>query len=250
MDQAPAFSFDMSYCGVPPTPDALWGRWNFEPGLMIGLALVALAGLALLRGASMHRWMAFAAAWTLALVLFVSPLCALTIALFSARVGHHVALTMGVAPLLALALPTHWGRGLPLPLALALSTLALWLWHAPDLYTSAFSHPAIYWAMQMSLLGSFAWLWLGLLRSALPFAAGVTALLSAMQMGMLGALLVFAGQPLYLPHLATSLAFGIPPLDDQQLGGLIMWVPANLPLLALVLWRLFDVLGGRQAEAQ
>lgn len=250
MDQASAFSFDMSYCGPPALPDDLWARWNVEPGLLTGLVAAALIGVFLLRSATRGRQMAFAGAWLFAAILFVSPLCALTVSLFSARVGHHVLLTMGVAPLLALALPAHWGRWMGLLPPLVLSTVALWLWHSPDIYTSAFSHPALYWAMQFSLLGSFTWLWLGLIRSASAMSAGLAALTSAIQMGMLGALLVFAANPLYVPHFATTLAFGLSPLDDQQLGGLIMWVPANLPLLALVLWRLLDGLGLRREAAE
>ncbi len=250
MDQASAFSFDMSYCGPPALPDDVWTRWNFEPGLLAGLVLMAGIGALLLRHATRGRQMAFAGAWLLSAILFVSPLCALTVSLFSARVGHHVLLTMMVAPLLALALPAHWGRWMGLLLPLVVSTIALWLWHSPDIYASAFMHPALYWAMQLSLLGSFTWLWLGLLRSASAMAAGLTALTSAIQMGMLGALLVFAASPLYVPHFATSLAFGLSPLDDQQLGGLIMWVPANLPLLALVLWRLLDGLGLSREAAE
>jgi putative membrane protein len=246
MDQAPAFSFDMSYCGPPPVLSDIWTRWNFDPVLLVILTLLALAGFALLRRAERTRQVGFAAAWLLSVILFVSPLCALTVALFSARVGHHVLLTMGVAPLLALALPPDWGRRLGLLPPLIVSTLALWLWHTPDLYTAAFAHPSLYWAMQLSLLGSFTWLWLGLLRSTAPMAAGIAALSSATQMGLLGALLVFAPSPLYLPHLGTSVAFGLTPLEDQQLAGLIMWVPANLPLLALVLWRLVDALGPRR----
>ncbi|KKB10160.1 cytochrome c oxidase assembly protein [Devosia chinhatensis] len=247
MDQASAFSFDLSYCGAPPLPADLWTRWNFEPGLLTGLVIAALAGLWLLRLAGPRRQLAFALSWAFAALLFVSPLCALTVALFSARVGHHVLLTMVVAPLLALALPASWGnKGGTLP-PLALSTAALWLWHSPDLYTAAFTHPGLYWAMQLSLLTTFTWLWLGLLHARRPIQAGLAALTSAIQMGMLGALLVFADQPLYLPHFLASQAFGLSAAEDQQLGGLIMWVPANLPLLALVLWRLVDLLGDRQA---
>jgi putative membrane protein len=250
MDQASAFSFDMSYCGPPAVPDELWTRWNFEPGLLIGLIAVALIGAFLLRSATRARQMAFVGAWLISAILFVSPLCALTVSLFSARVGHHVLLTMVVAPLLALALPAQWGRWMGLLSSLVLSTVALWLWHSPDIYASAFTHPALYWAMQLSLVGLFAWLWLGLFHSASPMAAGLTALTSAVAMGMLGALLVFASQPLYVPHFATTTPFGLSPADDQQLGGLIMWVPANLPLLALVLWRLLDGLGLRREAAE
>lgn len=250
MDPASAFSFDMSYCGPPPTLETLWGRWNFEPGLLSVLVLTALAGFVLLRQAEPRRQLAFAGAWLLAVVLFVSPICALSVALFSVRVGHHVALTMVLAPLLALALPARWGMRAGLMPPLVLSTLALWLWHAPDFYTAAFTHPAIYWLMQLSLIAGFTWLWLGLLRSQAAMAAGISALSSAIQMGLLGALLVFAPSPLYLPHLGTTMGFGLLPLEDQQLAGLIMWVPANLPLLALVLWRLAMALRAEQAVAE
>ena len=230
-----AFSFDMSYCGTPPTLADVWGRWNFEPVLLTCLALLAAFGLLRLQGSG-RRF--FLSAWFIATVLFVSPICAMSVALFSVRVSHHVALTMMVAPLLALALPRHWAERGAMPAALVVSTMALWLWHTPDLYKAAFQHPAIYWAMQLSLLGSFTWLWLGLLRGPSTMSAGVTALTSAIQMGFLGALLVFAPSPLYLPHLATSAGFGLLPLEDQQLAGVVMWVPANLPLMAVLIWRL------------
>ncbi len=250
MDPASAFSFDMSYCGSPPTLETLWGRWNFEPVLLSVLVITALAGFALLRRAEPGRQLAFAGAWLLAVILFVSPICALSVALFSVRVGHHVVLSMVLAPLLALALPAQWGARAGLMLPLVLSTLALWLWHAPDFYTAAFTHPAIYWLMQVSLLASFTWLWLGLLRSQAAMSGGVAALSSAIQMGLLGALLVFAPAPLYPPHLGSTMAFGLLPLEDQQLAGLIMWVPANLPLMALVLWRLHDALRADRAVAE
>ena len=133
---------------------------------------------------------------------------------------------------------------------MVISTLALWLWHAPDAYTASFTHPALYGLMQVSMLGSFTWLWLGLLRSPAAMAAGISALSSAIQMGLLGALLVFAPNPLYLPHMGSTMAFGMAPLDDQQLAGLIMWVPANLPLMALVLWRLLSALATDRAVAE
>lgn len=241
MDPASAFSFVSSYCGFPPTPDTLWGRWNFDPLLLAALGIIAAYGGWSLRRAPAGRKWAFAAAWMLSVILFVSPVCALTVALFSARVSHHMVLLVVVAPLLALALPARRGRGGLLP-PLAISTAALWLWHLPSLYALSFAHPAIYWVMQLSLLGSSTWLWLGVWNAPSGFNAGLAALASAMQMGFLGALLVFAGDALYWPHFGQTLAFGLSPRDDQQLAGLIMWVPANLPLLAAVLWRLGSLL--------
>lgn len=249
MNPASTFSFDMSYCGPPPLPDELWQRWNFDPILLTVLALLAVVGATWMRHAEGPRRWAFGGAWVLSAVLFVSPLCALTVALFSARVGHHVLLAMVMAPMLALALPAPSLRRLPILPPLAVSSAILWFWHVPDFYVSAFISPALYWSMQASLLAGFAWFWRGLIWSEAPMAVGVAALSSAMQMGLLGALLVFAPQPLYAPHLVTTPAYGLSPLSDQQLGGLIMWVPANLPLMALVLWRLAGALGsGREAR--
>jgi putative membrane protein len=55
------------------------------------------------------------------------------------------------------------------------------------------------------------------------------------QMGLLGALITFAGEPLYAPHLLTTAAWGLTPLEDQQLGGLIMWAPAAAVYLVAAL---------------
>jgi putative membrane protein len=68
-------------------------------------------------------------------------------------------------------------------------------------------------------------------------------LLAYMAMGLLGAILTFAPEPLYAAHVVSPLLWGLSPLSDQQLGGLLMWVPAGLPfaawgaLLARRAWR-------------
>jgi putative membrane protein len=55
------------------------------------------------------------------------------------------------------------------------------------------------------------------------------------QMGLLGALLVFAPRPLYAEHLASTAGWGLSPLADQQLAGLLMWMPAMLPYVAVAI---------------
>lgn len=237
MDAWSTFSFANNYCGSPVVWADLWGRWNLDPVLILGLMVSAVVGVHNLRGRPRRQILAFASALLAVAILFVSPLCALTVSLFSTRVVHHVLLMMLVAPLLVVATPGRWlskGKGLG---ALAVSSAALWLWHAPDAYLSTYGHAAVYWLMQASLLGSAYWLWSVLLKGSGAVAAGI-ALASAIQMGLLGALLVFAPEPLYLPHFATTAEFGLSPLEDQQLAGLILWVPANLPLLGVVLYRL------------
>ena len=57
-------------------------------------------------------------------------------------------------------------------------------------------------------------------------------------MGLLGALIVFAGQPLYAPHFASGAAWGLGPLEDQQAAGLIMWAPAAAAYLLVALLKM------------
>ena len=66
-----------------------------------------------------------------------------------------------------------------------------------------------------------------------PALALLAIVASAGLMGMLGALLTFAPETLYVAHRIAPLAFGLSALEDQRLGGLIMWVPALLPYAAM-----------------
>lgn len=177
-----------------------------------------------------------ASALFLTILLFVSPFCALSSALFSARVTHHVLLAAVLAPLIVFGVPK---TRLQLPGSLGLWTitqaLVFWLWHSPGLYAEALSSDLVYWAMQLSLVATAVGFWAALRRSTAP--AGIAALLvSTVQMGLLGALITFAGSPLYAPHFLTTELWGLTALQDQQLAGLIMWAPsAGLYLAAALL---------------
>lgn len=233
-------SLDMSYCGPPPLPDDLWGRWNLDPWVIGLLALISIAFLRQQTTAQQKR--AFAGAVAMLAVIFISPLCALTVALFSARVVHHVLLVAVAAPLLALVVDWHRVQlaALLAPLT-ALHAVMFWLWHAPDAYQLALTSTPIYWLMQMTLLGSATMMWSAIF-AARPGRAIGGLLFLTIQMGLLGALLVFSPGPLYAPHLTTTLPFGLGAHEDQQLAGLIMWVPASLPYVAVGLWRLVGLL--------
>src|SRR3546814_2499798 len=91
------------YCGAAPAPAELLARWNVDPVLLATLVAAALAGGHALRSYPARR-RSFLAAIALLAVLFISPFCALTSALFSARVVHHVLLPACAAPLLAAAI--------------------------------------------------------------------------------------------------------------------------------------------------
>lgn len=231
------------YCGPAPTPEGLNGSWN--PDATALLLCVAATGLHVTLRPGGGRLPLFGAVALFA-VLFISPLCALTVALFSARSLHHVLLVAAVAPLLACAFPARSKvtETVGIGWIASLHAAVFWLWHAPPVYAVAIADPAAYWTMQLSLLISGCWLWRRILDRREGIAGVMLALLgTSVQMGMLGALLTFAATPLYAPHLPTTAAFGLSPLQDQQLAGLVMWVPAALPYLAAALIRAWPLLG-------
>lgn len=214
------------YCGPAPAPEELWLRWNLDPVLLLGLMVLAVV---------LRRSRAGLLAVAVMIVAFVSPLCALSAALFSARVVHHVLLVAVAAPLLALALP---GRRLQsATLAFILSTAVLWAWHWPAAYDLALTYVPAYWVMQFSLLATATVFWQAVLRPRQATGHALLLILAAyMQMGLLGALLTFAPEALYAIHAVAPLAWGFSPLADQQFGGLLMWVPAGLPFVVWGAW--------------
>ncbi len=211
------------YCGPAPSPGELWLRWNLDP-FVIAL-LMALVYCA-------PRSRSGLGAVAVLAIAFLSPLCALSSALFSARVVHHVLLVAIAAPLLALAFPARKETAVGLPFLLG--TAALWLWHLPDAYDAALAHKALYWVMQFSLLGS-AWAFWRAVLSQAPVSGIGWVFLAYLSMGMLGAILTLAPTALYATHATAPLIWGHTPLADQQLGGLIMWMPAGL---AYAVWGL------------
>jgi putative membrane protein len=229
------------YCGPAPVPAQLWSLWNFDPYVLFGLAALALSYLMWGRRDGAGR-MAMLGALAILFIAFVSPLCALASALFSARVFHHILLIAGAAPLLAIALPWRSGPILPLTALVIGHAVIVWTWHAPLPYGFALSSHAAYWLMQLTLLGSAYLLWREVLSPLTRTGAGLMALLATIiQMGLLGALLVFAPNPVFAPHFATTTAFGLTALQDQQLSGLLMWVPSILPYIAVALWQIADL---------
>lgn len=220
----------VAYCGPPPGPAELWSQWNLDPWLLLGLG----AAYGLWRFSAPDATLAmrrqFAAAFAVMLIIFVSPLCAASSALFSARVLHHVLMVAVAAPLLGMAFPPPRGVAPSIGPPLLVATATLYLWHTPPLYALALANVGVYWLMQFGLLISATVFWRAVLApQTTPALALIAIVASAGLMGMLGALLTFAPEPLYAAHRIAPLAFGLTALEDQRLAGLIMWVPALLP---------------------
>ncbi len=232
------------YCGAAPAPAELLARWNLDPLLLLAMS----AAMVLAWRVSRLRTWQTAATLAIGLFLFVSPFCALGSALFSARVVHHLVLALALGPLLAPALrPARWLDRWSLPVLTAVQALVFWAWHAPALYALALSNDAAFWLMQISITASAALWWAKLRRSPAP--ASVGALLATMvQMGLLGALITFAGSPLYAPHWFTTQAWGFSPMEDQQIAGLVMWAPAAAAYLLVAVTILYRSLARADAR--
>jgi len=263
------------YCGTPPLPEAIWGRWNLDPVLIAvliaGLAAYLAGERVLSQRSGRHGTRdtaLFTCGWLVLSLALVSPLCALSVALFSARIGQHMLIATVAMPLVALGRPLPrlhalTRRRLPGGRLLAnkivsslLFALFLWLWHTPVFYAATFRSDLVYWTMHVTLAGSAFLLWHGLLTRGLddPFTAFGCGFATTLQMSLLGAILTFARHPLFAEHLLTASDWSFTPVSDQQLGGLIMWIPgctvvivAGIALLGQVLHSL-DAAPRREGE--
>ena len=245
--------------------------WTFEPWVVICLALSALLyGLGLARlwpksGAGRvqlrRRAWSFFVGWLALAAALVSPLDALGSLLFSAHMLQHEAMMIVAAPLLVLGRPfALWMWGLPpgwrKPVGTALQGRAvqlgwtlltwpvfawlfhaavLWLWHAPLLFEAALHSNIVHTLQHVSFLGSALLFWWAVLGDgSFRPQRGLSMLYIFTTMahtGALGALLTWSGIVWYPSYVGAGEAFGMDALEDQQLGGLIMWVPGGLAYL-------------------
>jgi len=245
--------------------------WTFEPWvlclLVVSSALYA-AGVRNLwrragRGRGVDAWQvtAFALGQLALVAALVSPLDALGGLLFSAHMVQHEVLMVVAAPLLIIGRPLAvWTWGLPPcwrtgaghavrvrpvattwrlatqpAVAWALHGVVLWAWHMPALFEAALASPAIHTLQHTSFFATALLFWWAPLGSASRQGQGASMfyLFSTMvHTAALGALLTLSPALWYPAYAATTPALGIDPLEDQQLGGLIMWVPAGLAYLA------------------
>lgn len=206
----------------------------------------------------MQRAVWFAGGWLALVVALVSPLDALGEQLFSAHMVQHELLMLVAAPLLVMSRPLavfiwacppplranvvrilqgrwwrHASRRLTLPLvAWCAHALALWLWHAPQLFRASLEHQSVHELQHASFFLSASWFWWVLLSRRPDGATVLYVFTTLVHTGLLGALLTFAPTVWYPVDVAAASAWGLTPLEDQQLGGLIMWVPAGALLMA------------------
>ena len=222
----------LPYCGSPPDPGDLLYRFNLDPRLIAALLLLVVVHIVWLARPGTRRYAAIG--WTVTAFALISPLCALSVALFSARIAQHMLLILVAAPLVALALPGPRRGNHALWTHAVVFFALLWFWHMPAPYDATFASSAVYWGMHISLFASAVVLWRELLQHRPDGTVEALAVgaVTSMQMGLLGAVLALATHPLFSWHLTTTAVWHLTTLQDQQLGGTIMWVPG----VALFLW--------------
>jgi putative membrane protein len=145
--------------------------------------------------------------------------------------------------------PRRLWRALVHPgVAWALHGAALWLWHAPALFEAALRSEAIHYLQHVSLLATALLFWASILprrADARTRLVGVFSLFTtSMHMTLLGALLTLSPTVWYASYAAVAAPAGLSALEDQQIAGLIMWVPAGLVYVAAALGLCAAVLRG------
>jgi putative copper resistance protein D len=262
---------------APRWPEVLL-EWSLDPLAVAGIALVALAYLAAVRrvgtahAANPHpayrSWL-FAAGLAAIGLALLSPIEAYEGRLFSVHMLQHMLLELVAAPLLLAGAPItlalraaspRWRRRLLAVLrsravhALSFPVLAWllfaavnWGWHFSVLYDQALESQLLHYLQHGTFLGAALLFWWPVIGAdpspwRLPHPVRLLYLFLAMpQNSFLGVAIMSAGSVLY-PHYVTNVrAWGPTPLEDQELGGAIMWVGGDLVFLAamaivVVMW--------------
>ena len=214
-------------------------------------------------------------------VALVSPLDPLGETLLSAHMAQHALLVAVAPPLLLLGKPgivfawavpalrrreflgstiwrslTQLGNALsrPLPAAL-LHGAALWAWHAPAAFNAALASYWIHAIEHSAFFGTALLFWRAILDGRSSRRAGPAlgaSFATLMHGGLLGALITLAPYPLYVWYHGRTELWGLSALEDQQLAGLLMWVPMGIVYLAacmVLASRLVATEEGRLGEA-
>jgi cytochrome c oxidase assembly factor CtaG len=248
-------------------PSTFMRWWSWEPFVILPLAITgAMYAIGVTRMKGVRPWQiaSFAAGWIALVIALVSPLDALGGILFSAHMAQHEMLMIVAAPLLVFgrpliaflwALPQRWRVPVgqffqrePIKntwnwisgalVVTILHAIALWVWHIPSWYEATLRNDGIHALQHISFLLTATMFWWSLTHGRygrLGYGAAVVYVFAtAGHSGALGALITFAPHLWYPIYGARTAAWGLNAIEDQQLAGLIMWIPAGV---------LFTILG-------
>lgn len=174
--------------------------------------------------------------------------------LFSAHMVQHLLLALVVAPLLIMGTP-GWmlrpalrlrgigaaARWLTSPMrCFAIFSVVVSAWHLPPLYNLAMGHHPVHIVQHLTLLAASVLMWWPVLsplpelpRLAYPMQMLYLFLLS-IPMSIVSVYIAYADSVLYPAYAAAPRIWSISPMQDQLMGGLIMWIPGGLFFFAII----------------
>lgn len=234
--------------------------WHVEPMILIPIVVAAAlywkGHLSLRHGVAA----AFYAGLAVIGVALLSPLDDLADALFSGHMAQHLLLILVAAPLLAVSRAgTVLLVALPRSLRLPLSHMASWLprawrpgtfwlgfiavflfWHLPQAYGWARQSEAVHIAEHLTLLLSAYAFWSVIVapptRTPSFVARSLFCVIAAFVTDLPAVIMIFSPVAFYVADPAVAAQWGLTPLEDQQLAGLMMWVPASFLFFGAAIW--------------
>lgn len=258
---------DVAGGDVPRTWDELARAWSLDPLLLCLVGLTAWGYLRGSRqlsryvrpGWGLRPWeqVCFWLGWVSVVIALISPLHAWGQVLFTAHMTQHELLMVIAAPLLVLGRPVvallfalrradarqlasmfrqSWlarlWHVLAQPLvAWILHAAALWVWHVPPFYEATLRNEILHHLQHVCFFGTALLFWWTLVHTRTGRrhygVATLYVFTTMIHSGLLGALITFAHTLLYPSYAATAPDWSLTPLEDQQLGGAVMWVPAG-----------------------
>jgi putative membrane protein len=247
-------------------------NWTFDPWIVSPLLLMALlyasgvTRLRLRRGRPVEAvrragWFFWSGLGVLVLAL-VSPVHEVGEHLFTVHMIEHEMVMAVAAPLLVLAKPAAmmlWGlpepirrltgaamrssasralwRTLTAPvIATSLHGLAIWIWHYPPLFDATVTDVLMHRLQHLSFFGTAILFWWALIWRASRGAAAWHQFVTMLHTSIVGALIALVPTVLYRVQTRYALEWGMTPLEDQQLAGIIMWVPGGIIYAGAALW--------------
>jgi len=250
--------------------------WSFEPSVLIGTSLL-IVGYALFIGPLRRRFdwgeavpplrqLAFYAGSLCMLVALIGPLDVLGDEdLFSAHMGQHMLLTFVVPPLWVVGTPGWLIRRL-VPqriltwmmnpfIAFGVFNGVMWFWHTPSFYDDALGNEWLHIGEHLMFMASAVIGWLPVLKSELS--EQMTTQRKLMYLGpslfactALAALITLVPIQIYTFYGNNSVRWGLTALSDQQLGGLVMWLPGDYIYMVLIVWLVKILLDQSNQEQQ
>ena len=248
---------------------SLLTAWNFEPPVIIGCLVLLGAYLIAVRFKFNGKTIFFTLGLLSIFIALASPLDELgETYLFSLHMLQHEILGFIAPPLLVAGIPESFVRAwlrIPLiaslerifsfpPLTLGLGLGTLWMWHLPVLYNLSLQNEAVHVFEHLSFIITGTILWWPVLKPIpekrlAPMAAIVYLAIAAFISSILGIIFTISDTPLYVgyAHPDDELGilkliredWGLSQLDDQKLGGAIMWEPMGVIFLMAMMVAMF-----------